>query len=460
MKKSKFQKSHWDSRSTGLNKSLRKLNAKRRKSVKNLEDLVSYLTRYQDKLYSFFLSGFSNFFEQEEEHIRLIPSDKYPPEYVLQKILSQASFDLALLQRAVSLRRDEEFGEKLDEFDKYAELAVLFAKDLIDPIKPFVYFQQDTSVRIMPYANALLIGVPYSAMSHYPDLLSIPHEVGHHVFQKGKLKSEPIDLILKKYFTNRPLWIQNWLEEIFADLYGFLVAGPIVALSAQDIMLDNLPQDLLEDDGIHPVGTLRPFVYIKILELIKTEQVGKEKQGEYQGLIDALEDRWDEKRRQIGIGNTFRPKGTDKEIKESAAKAQIYRVVSEMYQLLKEANDAFIFSTDKNWAEIDGLWNQPEKLYGKLVKVSEQAANFSKEYKKGKRLDIQVSKKFKDEFLKSNFSLEKNNQFWLYGQIEYWENLAKNKELPPLNPNIWELIFTAFGWADRGDDTRPVHGPE
>ena len=58
----------------------------------------------------------------------------------------------------------------------------------------------------------------------------------------------------------------------------------------------------------------------------------------------------------------------------------------------------------------------------------------------------------------TKFELKKNNDYWLKNQIAYWKN--PDNKVPPLAPNIWKLIFTAFSWADQPDETRPVHGPE
>ena len=149
---------------------------------------------------------------------------------MLRKILHQASFDLTVIQRAIAQRNIQTLDEQLKKFDELACLAIYNSSKgspnppgLIDPVKPFVYFQRDTSVRIVPYANALLIGVPYMALEQPLDVLSIPHEIGHHVYQKGNsTATEPIKLNFEKYFAGKPIWLRAWLEEIFADIYGFL----------------------------------------------------------------------------------------------------------------------------------------------------------------------------------------------------------------------------------------------
>ena len=213
---------------------------------------------------------------------------EYPPEFVLRKILHQASFDLTVIQRAIAQRNIQTLDDQLKIFDKLACLAIYTfvfrishsslesppVPGLIKPVKPFVYFQRDTSVRIVPYANALLIGVPYMALEQPLDVLSIPHEIGHHVYQQGRFSAtEPIKLTLEKQFAGRSIWLRAWLEEIFADIYGFLIAGPITGFTIQDILSDNLPSGLVMDDGVHPVGVIRPYIYTELLRLTGNKEL-------------------------------------------------------------------------------------------------------------------------------------------------------------------------------------------
>src|SRR5262245_3039842 len=66
----------------------------------NLTNLAVFLSDFTTKLFRFFLNGFSDFLGLDEpKAIKLIASAEYPPEFVLQKILRQASFDLTVIQR-------------------------------------------------------------------------------------------------------------------------------------------------------------------------------------------------------------------------------------------------------------------------------------------------------------------------------------------------------------------------
>ena len=64
---------------------------------------------------------------------------------------------------------------------------------------------------------------------------------------------------------NWPEWLAAWEEEIFADVYAALVAGPVAGLSVQAMLMDGLPAALTSDDGDHPLGALRPAAYTAAL---------------------------------------------------------------------------------------------------------------------------------------------------------------------------------------------------
>lgn len=68
--------------------------------------------------------------------------------------------------------------------------------------------------------------------------------------------------------NNIPVWLQNWLEELFSDVYGCVVAGPISVLGLQGILADSDPDRLLEDNGHYPIPAIRPFIATQILREI------------------------------------------------------------------------------------------------------------------------------------------------------------------------------------------------
>jgi hypothetical protein len=411
-------------------------------AVEDLFELKGYLEGFVTELFDFFLDGFSECLESGQKGtIRLIPSSEYPPEFVLRKILHQASFDLTVIQRAISQRNIPTLDEQLKIFDKLACLAIYTSSigsptlgGLIDLVKPFVYFQRDTSVRIVPYANALLIGVPYMALEQPLDILSIPHEIGHHVYQHGRFEAtKPIKLTLEKHFAGRSIWLRAWLEEIFADIYGFLIAGPITGFTIQDILSDNLPSGLVMDDGVHPVGVIRPFIYTELLHLTENDE-----------LAIHLEDKWTKKRKETGISQLKRL-AQNIEVTEGDVRTEVCGVVEEMHKIIKEYFPKTQWTTyTHNSADPDSSIAALYNSFNIQTIISTYAGDTTC-----------LDNHFAD---KSKFELKKNNEYWLTKQIAYWKSLGN--ELPPLEPDIWKLIFTAFSWADQPDETRPVHGPE
>lgn len=460
---SKYQE--WKARKDGFDRHVGFITTDKGKfdgPIEDLIDLTGFLAEFTTLLFDFFLDGFSDFLgERGKPGVKLVPSAEYPPEYVLQRILQQASFDLTVIQRAIEQRKNNQLGPELEKYGELAlsALAIAFPKPeddstwLIDLVKPFVYFQRDTSVRIIPYANALLIGVPFSALCQPIDLLSIAHEIGHHIYETGRFsKKDPINLYFEKYFSDRPDWIRNWLEEIFADLYGFLVAGPISVFSLQEILLDNLPGSLAEDDGEHPVGISRPLAYTELIESKSAPRAAD--------IAEAIITIWGEKAREIGLPATFMTGTQNEEIKRDDAGDYLSSV---MYEMNKEANEkiggnAFDFPTSPETASNLKPWSyfpiDPNDPFSGFI--IDEVLDAQKD---------QINKMYQ-LYVKKNFMLSREAQnALLTDQISYWADKAKGKvdrkaeteALPPLSPNIWKLIFTAFNWTDKGpDDSRPV----
>jgi hypothetical protein len=151
--------------------------------------------------------------------------------------------------------------------------------------------KEDISIRPVPYADIILIGIAYATMLEpvkkndaelsfrkvSRDLLAIPHEIGHHLYWRGHMpgKQQSVYKNLQKRLKRAKIrewdWRRNWLEEIFADTFGFLIAGPVMALSFQDLLTDNPPSQFREDTGEHPISALRPFMQTRILRAISDD---------------------------------------------------------------------------------------------------------------------------------------------------------------------------------------------
>jgi len=125
----------------------------------------------------------------------------------------------------------------------------------------FTYFRKFPAIRLIPYANVALIGIPFTAVYRPQDLLATPHEIGHQVFWRWR----ELRVIAEEMRRSLPVYAYHWAEEIFADTFGVLTAGPAAALFAQLLESSFDSTHFLQDDGAHPVSVLRPFVHLKAL---------------------------------------------------------------------------------------------------------------------------------------------------------------------------------------------------
>jgi len=206
----------------------------------------------------------------------------FPPDYVYSVTLEQIQHDIDMLQRVIDQRgwgdgatRDTLLGNA----DRLASLALSHAvkANLIEPsTAALTYFHKIPSIRVIPYAQVALIAVPYIALTSRRDYLAIPHETGHYVFWHGKKAGVPIyraafeklrDLLRRKIKPNSAeftTWY-NWLTEVFADVYGCLIAGPVMAEDFQDLQKHTSREEFGRSDGYHPTPAIRPFIYHQVL---------------------------------------------------------------------------------------------------------------------------------------------------------------------------------------------------
>jgi hypothetical protein len=148
-------------------------------------------------------------------------------------------------------------------------------------------------------------------------LLAIPPEVGHYVYRRFIGKAQTFarsDLnalltspdITQEYRT----WIKGIFEETLADIYGCLIAGPVMALDFESLSLANSQKDFREGDGQHPNPALRPLVYCQVLA---SKGLRKLVRGDWQTIGKELSARWDRQLIQRHVTDivikTSRPQG-------------------------------------------------------------------------------------------------------------------------------------------------------
>jgi len=223
-------------------------------------------------------------------------SKAYSYRYVLRTILDQMSVDLNLLQKAIFQRRRAGQGATTAPTAQAKTLA-LADRLAFHALKPAVergfmregsvvtHLAKQFDIRVVPFYDIVLIGVPYTTFSDAGaptlDFLAILHEVGHYLFERGKVPGTDsyVDVFLRAALLdgNRGLaegdWRVRWLEELFADAYGSFVAGPVHVLSLQERLKDNRPGTLRQDTGEHPLPVLRPLIQTRMLRKI-TDELG------------------------------------------------------------------------------------------------------------------------------------------------------------------------------------------
>jgi hypothetical protein len=218
------------------------------------------------------------------------PPEGFTPPYGLALALRQVGFDLEVIQQAACQRLGAEPGSAeqitLDTADKLARRTLARAQPAgpygAEPPTAITYFQKSPYIAVVPYAPVALIGIPYSAVAVKRDLLAIPHEVGHYVFWNMRAGRD--------FARSLPAWVDDhpigrWTEEAFADVFAGLVAGPVGALSLQELLVWHGREAFLAaaGDDDHPLPILRPYLYTQAL---------RRRSPDHGPIADKLDQRW------------------------------------------------------------------------------------------------------------------------------------------------------------------------
>lgn len=238
------------------------------------EALREFATRFRDFGKNQFEYFWWNF---QDNHLE--KSDEHPPEEVFRVILDQIAYDLEVILRAadvqlIGMSSRATLSDLLAKADLLTWLALEPAvnQQLLDATPAVLtYFQKSPHLRAIPYAALALVAVPYTGVVAARDLLAIPHEVGHYIFRhayKPRSRRTPNPFANLRDSQQLAEWCCNWIEEIFADVYSCLIAGPFIALNVQDLQASDSQLQFTRDDGQHPVSALRPEIYLEVLERI------------------------------------------------------------------------------------------------------------------------------------------------------------------------------------------------
>ena len=282
-------------------------------------------------LNSFFRDTLQELMRQSLDHHQL--AQTLPPLHLIRECFQRFATDHEIVQQATAQRRWIQSVEVED--DRYfmgENLLQLLVMDklAIKALRPFQHLLEDhpeelaivtylsdrTHIRRVPYTKqCIVLGVSYDRLPPAPDffddeefdehgfygfeLMAIPHEVAHYVYQHGKIGSETFTELSKK-FEGNPYY--RWCEEIFADVYGCIVAGPLAVLSMQALLVSIDGDRAWNNDEEHPTPVVRLFILSEILRHLQEERSRKpdyESKESKRDSVDELTQKLDTKWRKI-----------------------------------------------------------------------------------------------------------------------------------------------------------------
>ena len=273
----------------------------------------------------------TKFVDFSKEYIKLL--GQIPPEisrrpFVVNRGIERLLQEWNVLCRASEQRLIGGFGSELQDASKLAQAYCNqwnknFADDSPHKLEtPVVYFEKLFRISRSVYAPEIpVISLPLIDFDQKNNWQGLAHEFGHHIFWNGfgieeisvahqNLRnsialnfsgSDSMPPVSRKARYSLPkaeriaLW-ENWLEEVFADIYGTLLEGPAYAISSQDLMAEriNRVDDFAVADREHPCTYLRPLISLQVLEEISGQTISDE------GVLGKLRDRWLEFAQQAG----------------------------------------------------------------------------------------------------------------------------------------------------------------
>ncbi len=386
--------------------------------------MTNCLKAFGGDQFEFFVSGFDNG--------RLLPSPDYPPENILRATLDQVGYDITAIQQAVDQRKDgfPAMKDSLTIADALTQnsLNLGIESQLVKQAAVIAYFIKAANIRVIPYAPIAIVGVPYTCFTTKRDYLATPHEVGHYIYHNGAIASD-----LHNLLPVMPDWGAGWLEEIFADVYGCFVAGPVIGLDFEDLLIDNELEHFTSSDGEHPVDAVRPYIYIKTLN-----EMG------FVNAAEALKIRWRGILIQRGNPQSFYPDDEYGEVPMELAKEFVKETAVVILDYLKSRG----MPTNKTWTQDLPTPETPvDELY---MAFDKKLAELAKTPLNNLEVDNDENKLFVT--LPDG---EKRNQRMI-GSTQSWVDWAKEQSRQhakePLPASVWRGIFNAGGW--------PIKGPE
>ncbi|MBV7333022.1 hypothetical protein KFU94_33295, partial [Chloroflexi bacterium TSY] len=221
--------------------------------------------------------------------------DRNEANRMMRNFITQFSTDLAIIQQAFWQRQRNPrsnprgaSGELTgpayglivgDLLATSALRGAVTANEIPDDLYVVTYFQEKISIRLTPYADICFIGLPFATTPSAEggpstDYLAIPHEIGHFIYAHNNfaIRYQIVEILAEKSINIHLDWRARWLEELFADIYGCLIAGPIQVLGFQELLSDNAPIHSQAYEGEHAIDELRPLIQSNVLRKIRYQK--------------------------------------------------------------------------------------------------------------------------------------------------------------------------------------------
>ncbi|MEM7028049.1 MAG: hypothetical protein AAF629_00550 [Chloroflexota bacterium] len=288
---------------------------------------------------------------------RRIDYGPYPPEHIINTVMQQSVIDINMVHQSINQRM--KYDENMEQLQTLYDADIL-AHHALAPARTagflpemtliITHLQERALARTNPYYPSLFLGLPYLTgpfeLGAGLDYLVIPHEVGHLLYRNGQTQDQQgVQQVLTKKITSFG-WIGRWAEELFADYYGCLIAGPISVLGFQEMLIDDSYAQFEADSPRHPIPQLRPLIQSRMLRKINAA---------YGPAADRLDARWRDAMQGRGksgtnvLKETFVIRGTNQTVTGQAILEKADQVIDVITQLLQPLNaDAWSgdFTTD------------------------------------------------------------------------------------------------------------------
>jgi hypothetical protein len=137
-----------------------------------------------------------------------------------------------------------------------------------------VYFGKAYGISRALYTPEIpIISIPLTEYNNSDQWLALAHEMGHHFYWNSLSSLEEVERLHVNMYNGiaELLEIQEpwgqWMEEVFAEVCGALLAGPKYLISAQNLAAEKVRRndDFDKNDCEHPCLALRPWIAYEVL---------------------------------------------------------------------------------------------------------------------------------------------------------------------------------------------------